>query len=588
MGNIAHRIVGSLLASAFGLATPAAFAAAPIAKPDTASTKSGVAVSIPVMANDRDPDGDLLTIGSFPQASRPSHGSVSRRGRFAVYTPAAGFSGTDSFSYRLKDSTNAWSRAARVTVTVTAIGNTAPVASADSASTVSPNAAVIDLLSNDTDADGDALAVTATTAVANGTLTRADGSVTYTPDAGFSGTDSFGYTLSDGKGGTASGSVTITVAPKPNTAPVAGADSASTVSPEPIAINLLANDTDADGDALTVTANTAPANGSLSQSGGSATYTPAPGFSGTDSFAYTLSDGKGGSASGAVTVTVAPKPNIAPVVGADSASATSPNPVSVNLLANDTDADGDALTVTANTTPANGTVTRTGGSATYTPAPGFSGTDSFGYTLSDGKGGTANGSVTITVAPKPNTAPVAGADSASTVSPDPIAINLLANDTDADGDALMIASTTPAGNGTVTLSGSLALYTPAAGFSGTDTFGYTLDDGRGGSASGAVTVSVSAAALPETVSASAVLSWSAPTTRADGSPLAMADIGGYEIYVVSESTGETAVITLDDGATFSYALDGLPADTYHFSMVAKDSQGNLSAMSAVVSKTIAP
>jgi len=402
MGNIAHRIVGSLLASALGLATPVAFAAAPIAKPDTAVTKSGVAVSIPVMVNDRDPDGDTLTIGSFPQASRPANGSVSKQGRFAVYTPAAGFSGTDSFSYRLKDSTNAWSRAARVTVTVTAIGNTAPVARADSGNT------------------------------------------------------------------------------------------------------------------------------------------------------------------------------------------TSPNPVTVNLLANDTDADGDVLTVTANTTPANGTVTRTGGSVTYTPDAGFNGTDSFGYTVSDGKGGTATGSATVSVAPKPNTAPVAGADNASTVSPDTIAVNLLGNDTDPDGDTLTVTGTTPPGNGTVTLSGGSATYTPAAGFSGTDTFGYFLDDGRGGTAIGTVTVSVSAPALPEAANASAVLSWNAPTTRADGSPLTMADIDGYEIYVLSESTGETATITLDDGAASSYTLDNLPADTYHFSMAAKDTQGNLSALSAVVSKTITP
>ena len=77
-------------------------------------------------------------------------------------------------------------------------------------------------------------------------------------------------------------------------------------------------------------------------------------------------------------------------------------------------------------------------------------------------------------------------------------------------------------------------------------------------------------------------------TRADGSPLTMADIEGYEIYVLSESTGETAIITLDDGAASSYTLDNLPADTYHFSMAAKDTQGNLSALSAVVSKTITP
>jgi hypothetical protein len=84
------------------------------------------------------------------------------------------------------------------------------------------------------------------------------------------------------------------------------------------------------------------------------------------------------------------------------------------------------------------------------------------------------------------------------------------------------------------------------------------------------------------------LNWSVPTTRSNGAPLSMAEIAGYEIYLLAESTGETSVITLDDGSLTSYSIDGLSADTYHFSMAAKDSDGNLSALSAVVSKVIGP
>jgi len=484
-----------LLAASLSAASSAVFAAAPIASPDTASTRSGIAVSIPVMANDRDPDGNTFAIGSFPKSGAAKHGTVVRQGANAVYKPAAGFAGTDSFTYRLRDSTNAWSTAARVTVTVVVPPNTPPVARADSVSTTAPDAVTFNLLANDTDANGDTLTVTANSSPANGTVTRSRGMATYTPAVGFSGTNSFNYRVSDGKGGTASATVTITVAPKPNTPPVAGADSASTTSPDAVTLNLVANDSDVDGDSLSITANTAPANGSVTISGGSATYTPAPGFSGTDSFGYSLADGKGGTATGTVTITVAPKPNTAPVATADSASTTSPNPVTVNLLANDTDADGDTLSVTANTAPANGSVTISGSSATYTPAAGFSGSDAFSYTVSDGKGGTSTGSVTLNV------------------------------------------EATPA---------------------------------------------------PEFVSGSAMLNWSVPTTRSNGAPLSMAEIAGYEIYLLAESTGETSVIALDDGSMTSYTIDGLSADTYHFSMAAKDSDGNLSALSAVVSKVIGP
>ena len=486
-GLVSCATAGLLLGSAV------ANAAAPIANPDTVTTPAGVAVTIPVTANDSDPDGNAFSISSF--RARPANGSVTRSTRAITYTPKAGFSGVDTFVYRIKDSTNLTANA-QVTVTVSAPVNTAPLAGADSASTVSPNPVTINLLTNDTDANGDTLSVTANTAPTNGTVTRTGGSATYTPAAGFSGSDSFGYTLSDGNGGTATGTVTLSVAPPPNVAPVAGADSASTVSPNAVTINLLANDTDANGDTLSVTANTAPTNGTVTRTGGSATYTPAAGFSGSDSFGYTLSDGNGGTATGTVTVSVAPPPNVAPVAGADSASTVSPNPVTINLLANDTDANGDTLSVTANTAPANGTVTRTGGSATYTPAAGFSGSDSFGYTLSDGNGGTATGTVTV---------------------------------------------------------------------------------------------SVSAAPAPASAAAnSAVLSWSIPTTRADGSPIAVSEIAGYEIYVLAEGTGVSSVITVTGGTTTTYTVMGLSPDTYDFSMAAKDTAGNLSALSPVVAKIIAP
>ena len=87
---------------------------------------------------------------------------------------------------------------------------------------------------------------------------------------------------------------------------------------------------------------------------------------------------------------------------------------------------------------------------------------------------------------------------------------------------------------------------------------------------------------------SAVLSWTIPTTRADGSPLPMSDLAGYEIYVLAESTGQSSVITVGGGGTSTYTVTGLAPDTYHFSMAAKDSAGNLSELSGVVSKTIAP
>ena len=181
----------------------------------------------------------------------------------------------------------------------------------------------------------------------------------------------------------------------------------------------------------------------------------------------------------------------------DTATTTAGKAVTIsNVLANDTDPDGNTLTVTANTNPANGTVTRSGSSFTYTPKAGFTGTDTFTYTVSDGKGGTATGTVTITVTAA-NQPPKAVNDTATTTAGKAVTIsNVLANDTDPDGNTLSVTANTNPANGTVTRSGSSFTYTPKAGFTGTDTFTYTISDGKGGTATGTVTITVTAANQP--------------------------------------------------------------------------------------------
>jgi hypothetical protein len=160
---------------------------------------------------------------------------------------------------------------------------------------------------------------------------------------------------------------------------------------------------------------------------------------------------------------------------------------------NDSDPDGDTLIITAVGTPAHGSASFTSTSVTYKPATGFSGGDSFGYTISDGRGGTASSTISVTVAPRPNHSPVAVADSASTSAPvgelADVCIAVLANDSDPDGDTLSIAGFTQASAGTVVRSGNLLCYSVYAG-NITRTFTYTISDGFGGSSTATVTVKV--------------------------------------------------------------------------------------------------
>ncbi|MEX0864672.1 MAG: S8 family serine peptidase [Acidimicrobiia bacterium] len=187
----------------------------------------------------------------------------------------------------------------------------------------------------------------------------------------------------------------------PNMPPLAVDDAATTDEDTAVTIDVQADigagaDSDPDGDTLTVTSVSNPPNGSASTDGAMVTYTPDQDFNGIDSFTYTISDGNGGTDTASVTVTVNPV-NDPPVANGDTDTTNMDTAVTKSVLANDTDVDGDTLTVTSVTQPAYGlAVINSGTTVTYTPEPGFIGTDTFDYAISDGNE-TDTATVTITV-----------------------------------------------------------------------------------------------------------------------------------------------------------------------------------------------
>lgn len=186
--------------------------AAPVAADDNYEVMEGNTLNVAppgVLANDSDGNGDPLTV---LLNSPPTNGSVTLYGDGSFdYTPEAGFSGTDSFTYAATDGTLD-SDLATVNITVTPVpGNDAPVANNDSATTDADLAVVIDVLANDTDTEGDALSITAVSQGGNGAVVNNGGDVTYTPDPGFSGSDSFSYTANDGTQDSNPATVTVTV-----------------------------------------------------------------------------------------------------------------------------------------------------------------------------------------------------------------------------------------------------------------------------------------------------------------------------------------------------------------------------------------
>jgi hypothetical protein len=162
------------------------------------------------------------------------------------------------------------------------------------------------------------------------------------------------------------------------------------------------------------------------------------------------------------------------------------------VLDNDSDPDGDPLSIIAVGAPANGTAAISAqNTIVYTPNPGYTGPDAFTYTISDGNGGEAAATVAIVVTAGPNNPPVAVDDDVATDEDTPVVIDVLANDSDPDGDALTVIEVTQPASGSVAIGGDNTItYTPAADFHGADSFTYTISDGHGGEATATVTIVV--------------------------------------------------------------------------------------------------
>ncbi len=254
-----------------------------------------------VLSNDTDPDGDSLQIISV---SAPANGTVNIAGDQTIYTPNAGFTGNDTFSYTVDDGFGG-QQSANVTVIV-APGNAAPIAVSDSASANAGQTISIDVLANDSDPEGDAINLVSVTQPANGSAQVSGDQVSFTANAGFSGTDSFSYTIADSAGNQATAQVTVTVTP--GSPPIAVDDSFMLDMNAVATLDVLANDSDPDGDPISLDSIAVePANGIASiNADGTISYTPMFQFMGMDQLTYTISDSQGNTASATVMLMVGP------------------------------------------------------------------------------------------------------------------------------------------------------------------------------------------------------------------------------------------------------------------------------------------
>jgi large repetitive protein len=552
---------------------------APPAAADFSATVAGAApATLVVLSHASDPNNDTLSVIGI---STPAHGSAAVHvNGDVVYTPVASYAGADSFTYTVSDGNGGTSTA---TVSLT-VSNQAPSAVHDAATVPIGGSVVIDVLANDTDPNADALTVTAGSAPSHGTIVvHVDQTVTYTPTAGYEGSDSFGYQISDGHGGTDTATVAVTVANDPptpvNDTAVAGGQAGSAIT-----IDVLANDTDPNGDPLTLSSVGAAAHGTTAIVSGHVVYTPSAAYAGPDSFSYVVSDGRGGLGGATVTVSVQ---NRNPLAVADSGTVLAGHSRTFDVLGNDSDPDGETLALLTVSTPTThgGTVSiTTDNLVRYTPLAGYIGADSFSYVVTDPRGGTATAGVTVSVV---NAPPVAAADSATVIAGTvaPLLIDVLANDTDANGDTLTVVSLTTPAHGTVAIVGTRVQYTPpAGGLLGPDTFDYTVSDGNGGLDTATVTVTgVNHPPTAQPVSA----------TTPSGAPLTVdlsgyvADPDGHQLSLSFGAVAAGATVSVN-GLSFAYLPAPGFAGTDTFSYTVRDGEGGTASSTVTIHVDNAP
>ncbi|TVZ55227.1 CHU domain-containing protein [Lutibacter sp. Hel_I_33_5] len=507
----------------------------PIAAEDTYTTPEEMAVTLMPLTGDSDPDGGTVSVTKIggttltgnAQTITLTDGVVTIDASGVIsFTPKDDFNGLVTIPYEITDGQGETTTSnQKITVTVV---NDAPIAVEDTYTTNEETPVTLLPLTGDSDIDGGTLSVTKIGGIAltggaqtitlpEGVVTiDASGAISFDPKDDFTGLATIPYEISDGQGGTATSNQKVTVNAV-NDAPVANNDAKTISEDQTGTIDVVSNDTDVDGtinkasvdlDPSTPgqdTSITTPEGTWSVDTNGVVTFDPKDDFNGTATLPYTVKDDSGTvSNQGTITMSVTPE-NDPPVANADSATTTEDVNATVNIITNDTDLEGaatiDKATIDLDpntagvqdsiTTPEGVWTVDGNGLLTFDPVDNYNGTASITYTVQDDQGAESNSGAVSVVVSAVNDAPVAVDDTASTTEGATVTVNVVANDTDADGtiDTTSVdldpstpgkesTITTPEGVWTVDANGIVTLE-PANNFIGVATLPYVVKDNEG-------------------------------------------------------------------------------------------------------------
>ncbi len=462
---------------------------APDAMDDVASTDEDTELMATVITNDTDVDGPDTSITLVTDVTNGTL-VLDTDGSY-TYTPNADFNGTDSFTYSYCDGgTPEACDTAMVTITVDPVNDDPVITDTDGTPMDTLFVQVPEDGSDTTcvsvmDVDGDVTTCTLIDPVSGTAMLLDDTCVVYNPLPEYSGPDTLSKIACDGSGACDTIVIVYEVLPV-NDAPDAMNDVASTDEDTDLMATVITNDTDVDGPDTLITLVTDVMNGILVlDTDGSYTYTPDANFTGTDSFTYSYCDGGTPELCDTAMVTIMVlADNLAPVANDDEVDTDEDVILTGDVSANDEDVTGPDTVITLVTDVVNGTLDlNEDGTFTYVPDGNFNGLDSFIYSYCDGGVPELCDTAVVVITVNPvNDAPVANDDVDVSVAGVPVATDVLANDTDVDGNVDPGSVTVVEGpaNGSVTINTTTGVitYTPDIDFVGVDSYVYAVcDDG---------------------------------------------------------------------------------------------------------------
>ena len=597
--------------------------ATPVASPDAISvSEGGTATSLDsaatsVLANDAGLADTPVTVSLVTDVTFGSL-TLNANGTFS-YTHDGSENFSDSFTYRITDN-DGQTADATVSITITPVSDTTPVANADAITVAEGGTATTldstanSVLANDTGLGDTPVTVSLVVDVTNGTLTlNADGTFGYTHDGSENFSDSFTYRVTDNDGQTSDATVSITITPVSDTTPVANADAitvaegGTATTLDSAASSVLANDTGLGDTPVAASVVAGVTHGSLTlNADGTFSYTHDGTENFSDSFTYRVTDNDGQTSDATVSITITPVSDTTPVANADAitvaegGTATTLDSAANSVLANDTGLGDTPVTVSLVSDVSNGSLTlNPDGTFSYTHDASENFSDSFTYRVTDNDGQTSDATVSITITPVSDTTPAANADAitvaegGTATTLDTAATSVLSNDTGLGDTPVTVSLVSGVAHGSLTLNadGSFS-YTHDGSVNYTDGFTYRVTDNDGETSDATVSITITP------VSSTTPAANSDAITVAEGGTATTLDSAANSVLANDTGLSDTPVtvslvtdvtfgsLTLNADGTFSYTHDGSENFSDSFTYRVTDLDGESS--DAMVSITITP